>query len=199
VTSFDTDTNDPAAQYKKLRAATVEMLGLGGENNLTPVQSLQIDLISVLLLEIDSLQGQQLAGQPIDMSRLATALSMLQKLMPPTSLSPTLSEPNFDGAAAEFARLIAQRATSLEARRDFLHEQEIARLTALIAQKDEVIERLSAATPPKAGARVAEKPLLPPAQTSSQPPLHSSSAPFVRRGGDVVEIGRGYDRWSNRQ
>jgi hypothetical protein len=77
--------NPAAAAYDRLRCETAAMLGLNLAE-LSLVQGLQLDLVSLLRLEVDGLQGQVLAGQPVDLSRLATSLKMLQELLPESAL-----------------------------------------------------------------------------------------------------------------
>jgi hypothetical protein len=195
MTTVDDANANAAALHRKLRVETAAMLNLD-LTALSPTDGLRLDLTALLRLQLDSLQGLALAGQDVDMSRLSACVAMLQKMMP-TSLSPAIPEPDFSGAAEQFARLIAQRASSLKARRDFLHEQEIERLHSQLAARDATIARLTAATPQV----VADTPpaaLSPAAQTSSQPALHASSSPYVRRGGDVVAGRFGPKDWSNR-
>lgn len=195
MTAVDDTNANAVALHRKVRLATSELLNLD-VNNLTPAESLKVDLASTLLLEVDTLQGQQLTGERVDMNRFSLALGLLQKLLPASPLSPAIPEPNFDGAAEEFAKLIEQRAGAIRARKAHVRDREIERLNAVIAQRDATIERLTAA-PPKA---VADTPS-PPAsvQTSNQPPLRSSSEPYLRRGGGVIEGRFGsWDRWSNR-
>jgi DNA-directed RNA polymerase specialized sigma54-like protein len=66
------------------------MFGYVGDLTLT--QGLQVDLASVLRLEIDALQGQRLAGQPVDLARLSTAFAMLQNLLPQSVAAPRVRE-----------------------------------------------------------------------------------------------------------
>jgi hypothetical protein len=83
-------TDDPRAVYEALHRSAAEMFGYSGDLTLT--QGLQVDLASVLRLEIDALQGQRLAGQAIDLARLSTAFLMLQKLLPQSVAAPQLRE-----------------------------------------------------------------------------------------------------------
>jgi hypothetical protein len=57
------NTRESRVTYEALRSQTAEMFGYVGDLTLT--QGLQVDLASVLRLEIDALQGQSLAGQPV--------------------------------------------------------------------------------------------------------------------------------------
>jgi hypothetical protein len=77
---------DPKAAYQKLRAETAEMLGLSSEPSTSLITSLQVDLISLLKLEVDTLQGRVFAGEDVDLDRLSTSLGMLTKLLPEQSL-----------------------------------------------------------------------------------------------------------------
>jgi hypothetical protein len=193
-------TADPPHTYKVLRNESAVMLDLDPAAELPPVAELKLDLVTLLRLALDNLSGLALSGAEIDLSRLSACHTMLTRLLPPTSLSPAIAEPNFDGAAEEFARLIEQRATSLEARRVHLRDVEVERLTSQIAQRDETIARLSAATPRAVAVMPpASAPPPAPVQTSPQPPLRSSSAPYLRRGDGVVEGRFGPKDWGNHQ
>jgi hypothetical protein len=78
-------TTDPAAAYEALRAETAGMLKYDLAD-LSLVQGLQLDLVSLLRLEVDTLQGKVLAGDTVDLNRLAVAFGMLQKILPPAAL-----------------------------------------------------------------------------------------------------------------
>ena len=77
--------SDPSAAYDRLRVETAEMLKLDVAN-LSLVEGLQLDLVSMLRLEVDGLQGAVLAGEQVDLGRLSTALGMLRQLLPEKSL-----------------------------------------------------------------------------------------------------------------
>jgi hypothetical protein len=81
-------TPDPAAAYAVLRTETAAMLKLNS-SDLSLVEGLQLDLVSLVRLEVDMLQGRALANEPIDLDRLSTALGMLQKLLPAQALVST--------------------------------------------------------------------------------------------------------------
>jgi hypothetical protein len=81
-------TPDPAAAYAVLRTETAAMLKLNS-SDLSLVEGLQLDLVSLVRLEVDMLQGRALANEPIDLDRLSTALGMLQKLLPALALVST--------------------------------------------------------------------------------------------------------------
>jgi hypothetical protein len=77
--------SDPATAYDRLRTETAEMLKLNIAD-LSLVEGLQLDLVSMLRLEVDGLQGAVLAGGQVDLARLSTALGMLRQLLPEKSL-----------------------------------------------------------------------------------------------------------------
>ena len=85
---------DPSASYQLLRRETATILKLGDVDALGLVEGLQLDLVSLLRLEVDGLQGQVLAGQQVDLGRLTSALTMLRQLLPTQALvaSPSLPE-----------------------------------------------------------------------------------------------------------
>jgi hypothetical protein len=93
------DDHDPAGLYARLRAETARMLGFDLAS-LSLGEGLQLDLTSMLRLEIDTLQGACLAGQAIDLARLQAAFAMLQKLLP-TSVTetPPVAADDDDGSA----------------------------------------------------------------------------------------------------
>jgi hypothetical protein len=76
---------DPAAAYDRLRTETAAMFGFD-VSNLTLTQGLQLDLVSLLRLEVDSMHGAVLAGETVDLKRLEMAHDMLQKLLPDKAL-----------------------------------------------------------------------------------------------------------------
>jgi hypothetical protein len=139
--------DDPRVVYEALRAETAQMLGLD-LTDLSAVAGLKLDLVSLLRLSLDELHGRALSGAPIDMATLNQCVALLQKLLPSATTEVSPPEPNFDDAAEQFARLIEHRADALEARQNHLAQQEIERLNALLVEKNNVIERLSAASPP---------------------------------------------------
>jgi hypothetical protein len=193
-------TDDPRAVYEALHRSTAEMFGYSGDLTLT--QGLQVDLASVLRLEIDALQGQRLAGQAIDLARLSTAFLMLQKLLPQSVAAPQLRESHH---ARDRLLQIVNDIAEVQAEDE---ADEVARLSQLVAEKDAVIAALggaiaqpAASPPPPAPA----PPASPPEQTtkSNQPPLPPANAAFPRaylRDDSApwrshVEGGR--DRWRN--
>jgi hypothetical protein len=77
--------------YARLKNETAAMFGLNIEK-LSLLDELRLDLISLLRLEVGSLQGKALAGQTIDLDRLNTAHNMLAKLLPPSTLVTEVDE-----------------------------------------------------------------------------------------------------------
>jgi hypothetical protein len=78
-------TADPAATYDRLRAETAEMFDYDlASASLT--QGLQIDLVSLLRLEIDSMSGRVLAGETVDLTRLVAAHGLLRQMLPEKAL-----------------------------------------------------------------------------------------------------------------
>jgi hypothetical protein len=76
---------DPAATYERLRTETAEMLRLNADSA-SLIEGLQVDLVALLRLEIDTLQGAVLSGDSVDLARLASALTMLRSLLPEKAL-----------------------------------------------------------------------------------------------------------------
>lgn len=103
-------TADPATAYERLRAETATMLKLEA-TSLSLVENLQLDLVSLLRLQVDELQGAALAGQTVDLDRLATALQMLQKLLPEKALVAPAppAETRFGPSARERLRELIER------------------------------------------------------------------------------------------
>jgi hypothetical protein len=110
---------DPAAVYERLKLETAQMLGLNTDSS-SLLENLQVDLVSLLRLQIDDLQGKVLNGQQVDLARLSAALTMLRQLLPEKALvAPAAAADHVDqfaGAREELARLFDQRANALERR-----------------------------------------------------------------------------------
>jgi hypothetical protein len=106
-------TADPAAAtaYERLKLETAQMLGLNTDSS-SLLENLQVDLVSLLRLQIDDLQGRVLNGEQVDLGRLSTAVAMLQKLLPQSLIAPAAG-PDFSGAREELARLFEQRAEAI--------------------------------------------------------------------------------------
>ena len=137
---------DPAAAYEKLKIETAAMFNYDIAN-LSLTQGLQLDLVSLLRLEVDTMQGQVLAGESVDLQRLVAAHGMLQKMLPERALvarAPAATH-DFAGAKKELAALLTQRASAIEAR----ELKETARLREQIAQLSEENARLKAEQQPQ--------------------------------------------------
>jgi hypothetical protein len=74
------------AGFEKLRAETAHLLGIDLTADLPLAESLRLDCIALLRLEVDGLQGKALSGEEVDLARLGAALSMLTKLLPEAEL-----------------------------------------------------------------------------------------------------------------
>ena len=72
---------DPAVAYERLKIETAGMLNLNVASS-SPLENLQVDLVSLLRLQIDDLQGKVLSGEQVDLNRLSTALNMLVSFCP---------------------------------------------------------------------------------------------------------------------
>ena len=92
---------------ERLKAETAQMLRLDGAN-LSLVENLQVDLIAMLRLQIDDLQGQVLNGAQVDLGRLSTSLAMLRQLLPEKALVAPAPAPEERGDSAAFNQVAAQ-------------------------------------------------------------------------------------------
>ena len=122
--------SNPAVAFERLRAETATLLKLDLADDLPLTQSLQLDLVSLLRLEVGDLQGKVLAGDTVDLNRLAVAFGMLQKLLPPAELKVESSKPDFEGARQELERFLTARHDALE----HAEEREVHRLRAEVAR-----------------------------------------------------------------
>jgi hypothetical protein len=107
---------DPAATYERLRDETAAMFNYDIAN-LSLTQGLQIDLVSLLRLEVDTMQGQVLAGKTVDLSRLVAAHGLLAKMLPAQALvapAAAADSHDFDGAREELSRLLDGRIDAIE-------------------------------------------------------------------------------------
>ena len=112
------DIGDPAAAYAALRDLTAAMFDYDLAD-LSLTQGLQIDLVSLLRLEVDTMQGKVLAGETVDLTRLVAAHGMLAKLLPERALvapAPAAANHDFASAKEELDRFLVERAERLEAR-----------------------------------------------------------------------------------
>jgi hypothetical protein len=98
-------TSDPASTYTRLRAETAALLGVDPDD-LSKTEGLRLDITSLLLLEIDSLQGSILANEKVDLARLSTALAMLQKMLPQSLVAPVPDARKDDTAVLEVEAMI---------------------------------------------------------------------------------------------
>lgn len=104
---------DIAAQARRLRAQTCELLGLD-PNGLSVTQQLRVSRASALRLQIDDLESAQLRGQPIDINKLVDASESLERLVGGNPEAPAAYD--FSGAKEELDRLLVQRAAAIEHR-----------------------------------------------------------------------------------
>jgi hypothetical protein len=135
-------TADPSATYDRLRAETAEMFDYDlASASLT--QGLQIDLVSLLRLEIDTMSGRVLAGETVDLQRLVAAHGLLQKMLPAQALVAPApgGGHDFAGARAELTQFLIKRANALERR----EQRESERLREENARLTEEIRLLRAA------------------------------------------------------
>jgi hypothetical protein len=108
-------TVDPAAVYERLKTETAGMFGYDLAD-LSLTQGLQIDLVSLLRLEVDTMQGKVLAGETVDLQRLVAAHGLLQKMLPAQALvapAAAASHDAFAGAREELERFLAGRASAI--------------------------------------------------------------------------------------
>jgi hypothetical protein len=153
-------------------------------SNLSLTQGLQLDLVSLLRLEVDTMQGQVLAGDTVDLNRLVMAHAMLQKMLPEHALvapAPAPAEGRFGPSArARLRDLIEKtvlREDSYEAERlrDVREREEMA---AVIAAGG-TVEAAAPPSPPEPAA----------AEQTSQPsnvsylPSPKDYCPVVRTQG----------------
>jgi hypothetical protein len=73
--------SNEVAIYEGIRSKIATMLGLDVAA-LTASQSIRLDVATCLQCEIDRIQESQLAGEPIDIGRLANASSQLAQMLP---------------------------------------------------------------------------------------------------------------------
>lgn len=110
-------TADPAIVYERLKRETAAMLNLDVDSS-SLLENLQVDLVSLLRLQIDDLQGKVLNGEQVDLARLSAALTMLRQLLPEKALvsSPPAADTGPDHEAA-FRQIEVQLDNLLEQRR----------------------------------------------------------------------------------
>ncbi len=201
------ETN-PSAAYENLRRETATLLGYNLAGDLPLTQSLQLDLVSLLRLEVDGLQGRVLAGQEVDLDRLAAALGMLQKLLPPAELKvdpPQVGRPAA-GSARERLKALIEATTAARV------EDEATQVQELQAEVEKLRSELEAAragaarppaaepVPPDAAAPAAPSTVVPLRQPEpprqAQPPAHYLRDHQVQDPG--VAFYRGTSHWARR-
>ena len=220
-------TIDQATFFKKLRADTLRMFGFDDKDTLSPAQSMSIDLAVVLRSEIDAIQGAQIAGRSIDVGRLSDAIKLLRQLLPQDqSIGPepdfagarerlaAMLTQQHDAQETGLARWPDKARADLEERIKLAiaaHPDIVPTVFPGGAAIDEPLihPALRSPLPPPIVAEQSspiaaeQSPPSPPEQTttSPQPPLPPPTAGVPRqylRDDGVIQIGRGYDRWSNR-
>ncbi|WP_319798234.1 hypothetical protein [Nitrobacter sp.] len=98
------------AVYERIRSKIATMLDLDVAT-LTAFQSIRLDMAVCLRFEIDRIQQAQIAGEPIDIGRLANASNQLAELLPPENNSTRLDISNLsDEELSLFETLIAKAA-----------------------------------------------------------------------------------------
>jgi hypothetical protein len=132
--------SDPAAAYAALRDETAVMFGYDLAN-LSLTQGLQLDLVSLLRLEVDTMQGQVLAGDTVDLNRLVMAHGMLQKMLPERALVAPAPAPEsrFGPSARERLRRLIETTVlappvddpvELERKAELMRREEMAAIVA---------------------------------------------------------------------
>ena len=131
---------DPATTYERLKIETAEMLNLNVASS-SLLENLQVDLVALLRLEIDTLQGAVLAGESVDLNRLSTALTMLRTLLPAQALVAPAPAPEsrFGPSARERLRALIERTVltppvddpgELERKAELMRREEMAAVIA---------------------------------------------------------------------
>jgi hypothetical protein len=163
--------SDPAKSYAALRDETAAMLNLNADSA-SLVENLQVSLVAILRMEVDTLEGQVLAGDAADLKRLEIALGMLRQLLPEKSLvaSPVAAPETRFGSShrAKLKELIERTVLApviespdeIERKRDILAREEMA---ATVAAGGSI-------EAPSAPAIVAPPP--PPERPANVVPLH---------------------------
>jgi hypothetical protein len=97
---------DPAKTYAELKIETAQMLGFVDIDKLSPVDGLKLDLVSLLRLQVDHMQGLALTGESINMEMLSSCVQLLQRLLPASVTQAPIVETDDDDIAEKFARHI---------------------------------------------------------------------------------------------
>jgi hypothetical protein len=170
--------SDPAAAYERLKIETARMLNLSTDST-SLIEGLQVDLVALLRLEIDTLQGAVLAGDSVDLGRLASALTMLRSLLPAQALvsAPPAAETRFGPNARQRLRDLIER-TVLAAEVENPHEAELRRD---IQAREEMAAVIAAGGIVEAAAPAPAAPT-PVASLPSEPPANVVSLHYLREG-----------------
>jgi hypothetical protein len=139
---------NPALAYERLRSETVRLLGLDPAE-MSLAQDLQVDLLALLRLEVDTLSGRVLAGEAVDLNRLSVAYGMLAKILPPAELkvADAATDQHSDARAAFEALIEGQIAAA-----EHVEHEETVRLRAEVAELRELLARSRAGAAPPAPA-----------------------------------------------
>jgi hypothetical protein len=116
----------PKQLLDRMRKTTADMLGYD-LSNLTPAQSIRLDRAASLRLELDDLQGKQLAGLLFDAKQYVVVSESLERMFGGDPEQPATAETDeqrrkrwaeetFAGAAEELDALLGRRAEALERR-----------------------------------------------------------------------------------
>jgi hypothetical protein len=187
------ETNDTSASYALLRNETAHLLRYDLAS-LSLTQSLYLDAVTMLRLEIDNLQGRVFAGEDVDLGRLTSALALLQKLLPaelkvdPASQEATRRTDNRDKLKALFEASFAAADAEKKSRVEELEARE-ARVQQLEAELE-----ARAGAPPTVASTPSSPPALRVVEAAPQPPPNSDSEwlRWYRAGGDSgASTGRG--------
>jgi hypothetical protein len=73
--------NDVANLYNEVRAETAALLNFD-LNELTLVQSLRLEKVTMLRVEVDAIQARQAEGNAINVDQLTTVIDELEKMLP---------------------------------------------------------------------------------------------------------------------
>jgi hypothetical protein len=164
--------SDPAVAYERLKIETAGMLNLNVASS-SLLENLQVDLVSLLRLQIDDLQAKVLSGEQVDLNRLSTALTMLRQLLPERALvsAPPPPETRFGSEHRERLRRLIEKAVRSD------DEAEAERLR-------DVREREELAAAVAAGASVEAAKAAPPVTAALPPPQRAANVVPINRPPD---------------
>jgi hypothetical protein len=126
--------------FDALRADTSRLLGFSSVDGLAPSQSLKVDIVSSLRLELDRVQAAQLRGEPIDMKVLMMAGEMLERLLRPAE-AVVAGADQFSDARERLAQLIDGLAGAAEHEQARVEREEITRLKAEVESLRAMLQR----------------------------------------------------------